>query len=238
MQWQELANTLFPLGYSISEQGNMLSGTGQVQGATVAVLGTTGHTAVGVEMALAQAREILTIVREHPGRAILLLVDTQGQRLRHRDEMLGINSYMAHVGKCVDLARRSGHRIIGLVYDQALSGGFATSGMMADACYALPGATIRVMGMAAMARITKVSEQRLAELAVDDPVFAPGPENYLRMGGLDAIWDGDLAARLEQALAATGGGDERSALGLARGGRKLAQPVIDAIVRGSSEICL
>ena len=40
-----------------------------------------------------------------------MLIDTQGQRLRHRDEMLGINSYMAHLGKCVDLARRQGHRI-------------------------------------------------------------------------------------------------------------------------------
>jgi malonate decarboxylase gamma subunit len=49
-------------------------------------------------------------VREHPGRPILMLVDTQGQRLRHRDEMLGINSYMAHLGKCVDLARRKATR--------------------------------------------------------------------------------------------------------------------------------
>jgi malonate decarboxylase gamma subunit len=231
MEWQELAAQLFPLGHSITERDNMLSGEGRVRGATVSVLGTTGHTPVGVEMALTQARAILDIVREHPGRAILLLVDTQGQRLRHRDEMLGINSYMAHLGKCVDLARRSGHPIIGLVYDQALSGGFATSGMMADACYALPGATIRVMGLAAMARITRVPEERLAELARDNPVFAPGPENYLVMGGLDGIWDGDLATRLEQALALPhGGGDERSALGLARGGRKAAQPVIDAIM--------
>jgi hypothetical protein len=51
-----------------------------------------------------------------------------------------------------------GHKVIGLVYDQALSGGFITSGLMADACYALPDATIRVMGLPAMARITKVPE--------------------------------------------------------------------------------
>jgi len=38
--------------------------------------------------------------------------------------------------------RRQGHKIVGLVYDQALSGGFITSGLMADACYALPDATI------------------------------------------------------------------------------------------------
>jgi malonate decarboxylase gamma subunit len=136
-------------------------------------------------------------VREHPGRPILILVDTQGQRLRRRDEMLGINSYMAHLGKCVELARRKRPPVVGLVYDQALSGGFITSGLMADACYALPDATIRVMGLPAMARITKVPEERLAELAVEQSGVRAGPENYLRMGGIEAIWDGDLAANLE-----------------------------------------
>ncbi len=230
MQWQTLAQALFPLGHAITERDDFLSGSARVGAATVAVVGTTGHAAIGVEIALAQAQAVLQVVRGHPGRAIVLLVDTQGQRLRHRDEMLGINSYMAHLGKCVDLARRQGHKIIGLVYDQALSGGFITSGMMADACYALPDATIRVMGLPAMARITKVPEERLRELAKDNPVFAPGPENYLRMGGLEAIWRDDLAARLALALAPDCPGDTRSALGLERGGRRLAQPVIAAIL--------
>jgi malonate decarboxylase gamma subunit len=164
-----------------------------------------------------------------------MLVDTQGQRLRHRDEMLGINSYMAHLGKCVDLARRRGHKIVALVYDQALSGGFITSGLMADSCHALPAATIRVMGLPAMARITKVPEEVLTELARSNPVFAPGPENYLRMGGLQSIWDGDaaaLAAHLAAALRQPAAGDTRAALGHERGGRKLAHTVIQAILGG------
>jgi len=232
MDWQTLTAALFPQGAVITETHQVLTGEGTVDGGTVAVVGTTGHVPIGVETALAQARFILQTVREHPGRPILILVDTQGQRLRHRDEMLGINGYMAHLGKCVELARRSGHRIVALVYDQALSGGFITSGLMADACYALPEATIRVMGLPAMARITKVPEERLTELAVDNPVFAPGPENYLRMGGIEEIWRGDLAAALVQALQRASDGDVRSALGLARGGRGLAQRVVDAIVTG------
>jgi malonate decarboxylase gamma subunit len=233
MEWQTLATALFPLGHAIAENDNFLSGSAQTAAGTVAVVGTTGHAPIGIEIALAQASFILDTVRAHPGRPIVLLVDTQGQRLRHRDEMLGINSYMAHLGKCVELARRKGHKVIGLVYDQALSGGFITSGLMADACYALPDATIRVMGLPAMARITKVPEELLIELAASNPVFAPGPENYLRMGGVQEIWSGDLAAQLAQALDAADAGDVRSALGQARGGRKLAQPVIDAILAGS-----
>jgi malonate decarboxylase gamma subunit len=230
MDWKKLATTLFPQGHSIVEKDDFLCGSAQVDEQAVAVIGTTAHTPIGVEIALAQAKAILQTVRDHPGRPILMLIDTQGQRLRHRDEMLGINSYMAHLGKCVDLARRKGHKIIGLVYDQALSGGFITSGLMADACYALPDATIRVMGLPAMARITKVSEELLTELAQSNPVFAPGPENYLRMGGLQAIWEGDLAAHLRTALAEPANSDQRSALGLERGGRRLAQPVIEAVM--------
>ena len=233
MDWKTLANTLFPQGHAIVERDDFLSGEAQVDGQTIAIIGTTGHTPIGVEIALAQAKAILHTVRTAPGRAILMLIDTQGQRLRHRDEMLGINSYMAHLGKCVDLARRHGHAIIGLVYDQALSGGFITSGLMADACYALPDATIRVMGLPAMARITKVPEERLTELAQSNPVFAPGPENYWRMGGVQAIWHDNLAAQLQAALAQPFAGDQRSALGLERGGRRLAQPVIEAVAAGT-----
>ena len=232
MDWTTITSALFPNGHDVVERELFLSGSARVGEKTVAVVGTTGHSPIGVEIALLQARFILQTVREHPGRPILILVDTVGQRLRHRDEMLGINSYMAHLGKCVELARRQGHPVIGLVYDQALSGGFITSGLLADACYALPDSTIRVMGLPAMARITKVPEERLTELAVSNPVFAPGPENYLRMGGVQEIWTGDLAAQLEEALAAAAPQDERAALGLARGGRKFAQPVIEAIVAG------
>ncbi|NRR30799.1 biotin-independent malonate decarboxylase subunit gamma [Oxalobacteraceae bacterium] len=236
MDWKQLASSLFPQGHSISEQADFLSGSARVAEHTIDVIGTTGHAPIGVEIALAQAKAILRTVRETPGRAILLLVDTQGQRLRHRDEMLGINSYMAHLGKCVELARRSGHAVVALVYDQALSGGFLSSGLMADACHALPEATIRVMGLPAMARITKVPEEVLTRLSLTNPVFAPGPENYERMGGIQSIWRGDLAQQLILALAqATEAGrqtgaqaDQRSALGIERGGRKLAQPVINA----------
>ena len=228
--WQAVAARLFPQGHAIVEEGNFLCGPAQVGATTIAVIGTTDHTPIGVEIALAQAQAVLDTVRNHPGRPILILVDTQGQRLRHRDEMLGINSYMAHLGKCIEFARLQGHRIIALVYDQALSGGFITSGLMADACYALPQATIRVMGLPAMARITKVPEERLIELAGHSPVFAPGPENYLKMGGIEAIWEGDLAAHLAQALADADPVDRRSATGHVRDGRKLAQPVIDAVL--------
>lgn len=235
MKWQTLASELFPDGHDIVEKNYFLRGSAIVEGQTVTIIGTTGHTPIGVEIALAQAEAILDTMRDFPARPLVILVDTQGQRLRHRDEMLGINHYMAHLGKCIDLARRNGHRVIGLVYDQALSGGFITSGLMADACYALPDAEIRVMGLPAMARITKVPEETLIELAKSNPVFAPGAENYLNMGGIEAIWRSDLATCLARALHTSESLDRRSQRGLERGGRKMAYPVAQAVL-GTNDV--
>src|SRR5205814_5980034 len=141
----------------------------------------------------------------------------------------GINSYMAHLSKCIQVAREHGHPIIGLVYDQALSGGFIASAMGADICAALPDAEIRVMNLPAMARVTRIPEERLRELSDTSPVFAPGAINFVRMGAVDALWDGDLAAHLAHALATASPRDGRRALGYARGGRLLAQPVAQRV---------
>jgi malonate decarboxylase gamma subunit len=141
---------------------------------------------------------------------------------------------MAHLGCCIDLARRRGHRVIGLVYDQALSGGFITSGLIADACYALPDAEIRVMRMPAMARVTKLPEARLTALSQTNPVFAPGVDNYVRMGGVRGLWgttsQPDLAAGLRAALADASVVDSRAADGQARGGRLMAGPVVQQVL--------
>ena len=225
MNWQTLVEALFGAAHTIERSGDVLSGTAELQGQTLAVIGTADHAAIGVETALAQAKAILDTVQQHPGRPILLLVDTQGQRLRHRDELLCINRYMAHMGCCVDLARRSGHRVVALVYDQALSGGFITSGLMADTCHALPEAEIRVMRLPAMSRVTKIAENVLEALSLSNPVFAPGVENYVAMGGIASLWRGDLQASLIAALADGGITDERAALGAERGGRKLSNNV-------------
>ena len=149
------------------------------------MIGSVDAAPIGVELAFRMAGDVfLTFVRDHPGRPILLLVDTQGQRLSHRDELLGINGYMAHLAKCLELARCSGHRIIGLVYSQAVSGGFLASSLLADRCYALPEAQVQVINLPSMSRITKIPLERLKELSQTSPVFAPGVQNYLRMGAV------------------------------------------------------
>jgi malonate decarboxylase gamma subunit len=230
MEWNTLATALFGPDHGIRQDGDLLHGTVTFDGQAVMVIGTTGHAPIGVRLALAQARAVLDTVSDDPGRPILLLIDTQGQQLRRRDELLGINRAMAHLGMAIDHARRRGHRILGLVYDQALSGGFITSGLIADACDALPEAEIRVMRIPAMARVTKLPEAMLTELSRSNPVFAPGVDNYVAMGGVRKLWQGDLRGCLREALANAPVEDGRARDGAARGGRRLAADVMQRVL--------
>jgi malonate decarboxylase gamma subunit len=230
MKWDALCDALFGPEHGIREQDDLLRGTVTFDGQPIDVLGTTNHAAIGYAMALRQARAILDTISAHPGRTILLLIDTQGQQLRRRDEMLGIHRAMAHLGCAIDLARRRGHRVLGLVYDQALSGGFITSGLLADACHALPEAEIRVMRLPAMARVTKLPQEMLEKLSVANPVFAPGVDNYLAMGGVASLWRGDLSAELRRSLAELPTEDRRMLDGAERGGRRLAAATVQRVL--------
>jgi malonate decarboxylase gamma subunit len=230
MEWHALADALFGADHGIEADGDFLHGSVSFEGQPLTVLGTTHHAPIGVAMALRQARVVLDTMARHPGRAILLLIDTQGQQLRRRDELLGINRAMAHLGMAIDLARRRGHRVLGLVYDEALSGGFITSGLIADACDALPEAEIRVMRIPAMARVTKLPESMLTALSAANPVFAPGVGNYLAMGGVRSLWRGDLRAALRAALAEAPVDDRRAIDGRERGGRRLAADVMQRVL--------
>jgi malonate decarboxylase gamma subunit len=229
MEIRSLLDALFPSGHGVTFDGVFFAGGGQCRGSDVAILGTIDTAPIGVELAYRLAGEVLRVIEHHPGRPILLLVDTQGQRLSRRDELLGINGYMAHLAKCIDLARRRGHPVIGLVYSQAVSGGFLASSMLADRCFALPEAEIRVMKLPAMARITKIPLDRLETLSATSPVFAPGVDNFLRMGAIESLWSGDLSECLAEALAGNSAIDRRRAAGLARQGRLLAGPVAERV---------
>lgn len=227
--WRAVVDRLFPAGHTIRCAGRILTGEARSSGQTVAVVGTAGHALIGFEIALALAGEVLRVIQEGRTRPLVILVDTQGHRLSLRDEVLGLSSFMAHLAKCIGLARSRGHRTVGLVYDQAVSAGFFVTGLLAETCHALPGTRIQVMNLRAMARVMRLPEARLVALARSHPVFAPGVENFARMGTIESIWERDLAVHLADALQTTVPPDHRSALGLARGGRQLAHPVAQMV---------
>ena len=234
MKLNEILDALFPAGHDVSVAGQLVAGTAQTDAGTVAVLGTTDAAAIGHDIALGLAGRILDVVDQHPGRPIVFLVDTKGQALSRAEELLCLNGSLAHLARCVDLARRQGHVSLALVTGEAVSGGFLSFGLMADKTYALADAQVRVMDLKAMARVTKIAHERLVELAGSSPTFAPGAENYLRMGAIEAIWEAPSAACLEGALAsqrAAGSAvDGRMDSGAAREGRCLAADTVAAVL--------
>ncbi|MDH2327688.1 biotin-independent malonate decarboxylase subunit gamma [Cereibacter sp. SYSU M97828] len=229
MKIHDLLPQLFPHGHDIAFDGEYFAGSA----GDVSVIGTCDRAAIGAALSHRMAGEVLRICRDHPGRPILLLVDTLGQKMSRRDETICLNAYIAHLAKCLDHARGRGHKTIGLVYGEAVSAGFLSSSMLADACYALPEAEVKVMNLPAMSRVTKIPLERLEELSRTSAVFAPGVANYIAMGAVRGIWEGDLAACLKAALAEDPGPDTRRALGEQRGGRTLARRV-SADVRGDA----
>lgn len=222
---------LFPAGHAVAVSDQVIAGEAQTVVGTVAVLGTTEAAAIDHRIALALARQVLDTVARHPGRPIVFLVDTSGQALSRSAELLCLNGTFAHLAQCVDLARRQGHPTLALVTANAVSGGFLSFGLMADRAYALTDVSVRVMDLKAMARVTKLDHERLVELAKGSPIFAPGAENYLRMGGIEAIWAAPTAACLDAALAEkVVPEDRRQIAGQERGGRRLAAPVTAAVI--------
>ncbi|QKW58965.1 biotin-independent malonate decarboxylase subunit gamma [Stenotrophomonas sp. NA06056] len=229
-----LLDALFPHGHAIAVNDSVLTGTATTDDGEVTVIGTTDRIEVGVDHALLLADTVLASTAAHPQRPIVMLVDTAGQRLARRDELLGINGYFAHLAQTLDLARRRGARLVTLVYGESVSGGFLSFGLMADHIHALPDAQVRVMDLRAMARVTKQPLEKLQALSLTSPVFAPGVENYVSMGAVQSLWDGDLARHLLDALRAPADGDHRAALGAERGGRTLAAQVAAAVSQGNA----
>jgi malonate decarboxylase gamma subunit len=230
MMLNDILDALFPAGHAVKVDDKVITGEAQTAQGAVTVLGTTDAAAIDHRMALALAACVLDTVERHPGRPLVFLVDTSGQALSRSQELLCLNGSLAHLASCVDLARRQGHPSLSLVTANAVSGGFLSFGLMADRAYALADAQVRVMDLRAMSRVTKIAHERLVELAASSPTFAPGAENYLRMGGIEAIWPAPESALLEQALAiGVQPDDQRMGRATERGGRLLAKRVAETV---------
>lgn len=232
-----LFDRLFGSGrYEINIDGDFLSGTAFVGDREAVIIGTRNKAAIDSNLALKVAGDILAAVRNDnahssPPRTIIFLVDTQGQELSRHEELLGLNGYFAHVARCCDLARRHGHHLVTVIHGEAVSGGFLAFGLMADRVCALPEAQVRVMDLRAMAKVTKIPYDKLLVLAEESPVFAPGAENYWRMGAVHELWsaEDDWSGCLASAVAHVECEDGRALLGLERGGRTLAAPIAELV---------
>jgi malonate decarboxylase gamma subunit len=234
MTLDEILGSLFPSGHTVeSGPAGTLHGTGKVEGqGEVTVVGIVGGTPLGVDGALLLAGHVLAAV-EAGGRApIVVLIDTASQNMARRDELLGLNEYLAHLFKSLILAAMHGHRTVSVLFGHAAAGAFIATALSSQSLVALASAEPSVMDLPSISRVTKLPLEHLKELAKSTPIFAPGVEPLFATGAVTETWAANepLAPRLEALLqqpVATS--DPRDRIGLERRGRLLAQKIAERV---------
>ncbi len=133
--------------------------------------------------------QVLDLLARGDDGPILVLVDSDSQRMSKRDELLGLNEFLAHLAKSLIYADMQSRHTIGLLYGHTAAGAFIATALATRTLVALPGAEPAVMDLPSMSRVTKLSLEVLKEKAKSTPVFAPGLENLAQTGAVLATWD-------------------------------------------------
>ena len=230
MTLDDVVTSLFPSGHQV-ERGpsGTLHGTAKVEGhGKVTVVGIVGGTPLGIDAAILLAEHVLAAVEAGDRAPIVFLVDTSSQNMARRDELLGINEYLAHLAKSLALAAAHGHRSVSLLFGHAAAGAFIGAALSSQSLVALPGAAPSVMDLPSISRVTKLPLEQLERLAKSTPIFAPGVRPLFAIGAVTETWAADqpfaprLADLLRQPVATS---DLRDQIGLERKGRRLAQTI-------------
>ena len=230
MKLQDLLTQLLTEGSNIVTTDWLVTGEATVAGKPVSILGTTNHTFIGVREAVVLSEKFLDIAERFPGMPILMLVDNNGQRMALDEELLALPEYIAHLLKAEQVARLVGCKLIAIVYGNSIAGGFIGFGMGADRVVSVPGGETSVMKLEAISRVPKMPLEKLQALAAKVAVFAPGSENFYKMGGIYEMWTDQFPARLQHLIASDISKDLRVQLGHERGGREVAQSIIEDVL--------
>jgi malonate decarboxylase gamma subunit len=230
MTLDEVLATLFLAGHTI-ERGlhGTVRGTGRLDGiGDVALIGVVDGTPLGIDGALTLAAHVLAVVERGGGLPIVVLVDTSSQNMSRRDELLGLNEYLAHLYKCLAIAGTQGHRTVAVLYGGAAAGAFIATSLSTRALAVLPDADPFVMDLPSISRVTKLPLDQLKEMAKATPIFAPGIDPLFATGAVTEKWDeaNNLSKQLVALLQQMSGfSDRRDQIGSERGGRKQAAAI-------------
>ncbi len=236
MQTELILKQLFPNQLDYKIDGHVIKGAAETALGPVRIVGTVNSAAINQQIAIEIAAEILDIIALEQKTPVVFIVDTQGQDLSRADELLCLNRTFAHLASCVDLLRRKQHPNLAIIFGEAVSGGFLSYGLMANQVFALETSQVKVMDLNAMSRVTKIPVERLQSLSQSSAIFAPGVENFFKMGAIAEIWQdlkADLivdALRQQHAQINTYLDDERRKIATQRQGRPLCNKVIEAVL--------
>ena len=99
MTLDDIFASLFPGGHDVKNDAGVLMGTGALRaGGRALVIGVANRTPIGVDEAIRLSRAVLESLASGSG-PILVIVDSDSQRMSKRDELLGLNEFLAHLAK-------------------------------------------------------------------------------------------------------------------------------------------
>ena len=232
MTLDKVLESLFPSGHNVrNDKGVVFGSAVSRSGLQMLVIGVADRTAVGVDQAIRLSGYVLEFL-DQGSAPILVLVDSDSQRMSKRDELLGLNEFLSHLAKVLICADINGRPTIGLLYGHSAAGALLATGLATRVLVGLPGADPAVMDLPSMAKVTKLSMNALQEKAKSTPVFAPGLSNLARMGAVHMTWNdaASLVDQLEALLAnMPAAQDRRDALGKERGGRLKALEIAERV---------
>jgi len=232
MTLDDILASLFPAGHDVKSDHGVLQGSGSLKGGVpVLVIGIVDRIPVGIDEAIRLSEYVLSSVENGSG-PILVIVDSDSQRMSKRDELLGLNEFLAHLAKCLIYADMHGRPTVGILYGHSAAGAFLATALATRVLVALPGAEPVVMDLPSMSKVTKLPIDVLEERAKSTPVFAPSLDNLAQTGAIKATWDpkASLAAQLEAVLAnAPDIHDTRDLLGKERKGRLKAADIAERV---------
>jgi len=228
----EMLASLFPDGHDVRNDHSVLLGSGPLRtGGRALVIGIADRAAVGADEAIRLSSYVLSSIENGSG-PILVIVDSDSQRMSKRQELLGLNEYLAHVAKCLIYADMHGRPTIGILYGHSAAGAFLATALATRVLVGLPGADPVVMDLPSMAKVTKLSIEVLEEKAKSTAVFAPGLRNLAQTGAVHITWDEavPLIDQLEALLRdMPDARDRRDALGKKRSGRLKAADIAERV---------
>lgn len=240
MPIQTVLTTLFPNELTYEIDDHVILGSAATTQGKVNIIGTVESAAINQDIAIKLAKAILQVIEtgEKSGEKtpVVFIVDTQGQALSRADELLCLNRTFAHLAACVELLRQYKHPNFAIIFGEAVSGGFLSYGLMANQVFALATSQVKVMDLNAMSRVTKIPVEQLKNLSQTSAIFAPGAENFYKMGALNAIWHELDPTLIEEAISyqqshfAEFLPDTRRKLAQQRAGRVLCDEIIESIL--------